>query len=87
MFKTKYYVESGRHLRRVLLAVDELDAICRAIAFASAEAGDQPLCLADLIIVSERGFVWDRPDRKLHGDEFILPTRFVLGQPEANPHV
>jgi hypothetical protein len=81
---TKYYVESGSDLRWIVLATDELDAICRAIALETAATGDAPLRMADLIIVSERGFVWDRPERELYGDEFILPTRLVLGQPEGS---
>jgi hypothetical protein len=81
----KYYVESGRALRTVVLAADELDAICKAVALAAASRPDEPLPMANLIIVSQRGFVWDRPDRQLYGDEFILPTRLVLGEPEEMP--
>lgn len=76
----KYYVESGRCFQVVLLATDELDAILRAIARVAAD--DAPLLMANLIIVSQRGFPCQRPGRQLYGDEFILPTRVVLGPPD-----
>ncbi|HTN76527.1 MAG TPA: hypothetical protein VL096_14810 [Pirellulaceae bacterium] len=77
---TKYYVESGSHFKFVVLATDEIDAILRAVTMKYEET--ESLQLADLMIVNERGFVWDRPGHELYGDEFALPTRVVLGSPE-----
>ncbi len=75
----KYYVESGPHLRTVILATDEMDAMLKAFTLASENL---PLRLADLVIVNQRGFVWDRENHELYGDEFMLPTQLVLGLPE-----
>lgn len=74
----KYYVESGPGLMVVVLAADEMDAMLKAF---TVKAG-QPLRLADLVIVNQRGFVWLREDHELYGDEFVIPTRIVLGLPE-----
>ena len=41
--------------------------------------------LADRFIVNQRGFVWDREDQELYGDEAIYPTRLLLGQPMERP--
>ena len=76
---TKYYVESGPHLKVVVLAADEMDALLKALAL---QHERQPLRLADVLIVNQRGFVWDREGHELYGDEFMLPTRIVLGLPE-----
>jgi hypothetical protein len=76
---TKYYVESGPHLKIVVLAVDEMDAMVKALTM---KFEQEPLRLADLMIVNQRGFVWDREGHELYGDEFVLPTRMVLGMPE-----
>ena len=78
---TKYYVESGPNLKTIVLAHDEMDAIVTAITRKYEDEG--ALKLADLMIVNERGFVWDREEHELYGDEFVLPTRLVLGMPEA----
>lgn len=77
---TKYYVESGPGLKMILLATDEMDAILKALTRKYEE--EAVLHLADLVIVNQRGFVWDRPGHELHGDEFVLPTQLVLGMPE-----
>ncbi len=75
----KYYVESGPNFLVVVLAADEMDAMLKAFTM-KAELG--PLKLADLVIVNQRGFVWQREEHQLYGDEFMLPTRLVLGMPE-----
>lgn len=75
----KYYVESGPGLMVVVLASDEMDAMMKAFTMKHEQA---PLRLADLVIVNQRGFVWERADHELYGDEFMLPTRLVLGLPE-----
>jgi hypothetical protein len=75
----KYYVESGPGLMVVVLATDEMDAMLKAFA---TKGGQEPLRLADLVIVNQRGFVWLREDHELYGDEFVMPTRIVLGLPE-----
>jgi hypothetical protein len=77
---TKYYVESGRYLRVIVLATDALDAMLKAFTLEQDE--DRPLRLADLVIVNERGFVWDRDNHELYGDEFVLPTELLLGASE-----
>lgn len=77
---TKYYVESGPHLRVVVLANDFVGAILKALEAVSRE---KPLKLANVFIVNERGFVWDRDDNQLYGDEVVLPTRLVLGDPAS----
>lgn len=76
---TKYYVESGPGLMVVVLATDEMDAMLKAFTLKHEQA---PLRLADVVIVNQRGFVWLREDHELYGDEFMLPTRLVLGLPE-----
>jgi hypothetical protein len=81
----KYYVESGPHLQVVLEAENFIAAIIQALDSAAVDA---PLLLADMIIVSRRGFVGQRSGHELYGDEIVLPTRLVLGEPcqaEANP--
>ena len=55
----KYYVESGPNFQVVVLACNQIHAILKALA---AGDDDDTLCLADLFIVNERGFVWDRPE-------------------------
>ncbi len=77
---TKYYVESGPNFKFIVLATDEMDAMYKALTLKYEE--EEKLNLADLVIVNQRGFVWDRPDHELYGDEFALPTRLVLGMPE-----
>ena len=77
---TKYYVESGRYLRVIGLATDAMDAMLKAFTMEHDEG--QPLRLADLVIVNERGFVWDRENHELYGDEFVLPTELLLGASE-----
>lgn len=78
---TKYYVESGPHLQVVVHARNTLQAMLKVL---NKIDDDQPLRLADVIIVNRRGFVWDRPDRQLDGDETVMPTRLLLGEPEEN---
>lgn len=78
---TKYYVESGAQLKVVVSARTPIEAILKSMA---CSARDEPLQLADVFIVNQRGFVWDRPDNEMHGDEKIYPTRLLLGQPESN---
>jgi len=75
----KYYVESGSNLLVTTTAANETAAIVKAL---KTVVDQQPLQLADMIIVNERGFVWNREDHALNGDEFIVPTRFLLGEPE-----
>lgn len=77
----KYYVESGPGLMVVVLATDEMDAMLKAFTLKHEEA---PLRLADVVIVNQRGFVWNRDGHELYGDEFMLPTRLVLGLPEES---
>lgn len=77
----KYYVESGPGLMVVVLATDEMDAMLKAFTLKHEEA---PLRLADVVIVNQRGFVWNREGHELYGDEFMLPTRLVLGLPEES---
>ena len=76
----KYYVESGSHLRVVVAAANTFQAIIKALELT---AQDEPLRLADVLIVNQRGFVWDRQDQQLYGDEHVFPTRLLLGAPEA----
>jgi hypothetical protein len=76
---TKYYVESGPDFKFVVLATDEMDAMVKAF---TTKYEASPLRLADVVIVNQRGFVWDRHEHELYGDEFMLPTRIVLGMPE-----
>jgi len=75
----KYYVESGSNLLVTTTAVNETEAIVKAL---KTVVNQQPLQLADMIIVNERGFVWNREDHELNGDEFIVPTSLLLGEPE-----
>lgn len=75
---TKYYVESGSVLQVVVQARSALDAILKAFQRASSQ---KPLRLADRIIVNQRGFVWERENHELRGDEVIFPTRLILGPP------
>lgn len=77
---TKYYVESGPNFKLIVLATDEMDAMFKALTLKYET--EERLNLADLMIVNQRGFVWDRPGHELYGDEFALPTRLVLGMPE-----
>lgn len=78
----KYYVESGPNFRVIVLAADEMDAMLKAFTLKHEQA---PLRLADVVIVNQRGFVWERDGHELYGDEFMIPTRFVLGLPEEAP--
>jgi hypothetical protein len=75
---TKYYVESGPHFLFVIQASDRIAAIVKAL-----EMSGDTLRLADVLIVNERGFVWNRENHQLRGDELVLPTRLVLGMPEV----
>lgn len=77
----KFYVESGPGLMVTVLATDEMDAMMKAFTLKQEQA---PLRLADVVIVNQRGFVWNREDHELYGDEFMLPTRLVLGLPEES---
>ena len=79
---TKYYVESGRHLKVVVTAASPVAAIVKAL---STSAVDEPLRLADRFVVNERGFVWDREGKAMYGDEFVMPTRLLMGEPEEGP--
>lgn len=79
---TKFYVESGRHLKVVVLAQTPVSAILKAL---SLSAEDEPLRLADVFIVNERGFVWDREGQKRYGDEIVMPTSLLMGEPEEGP--
>ena len=74
----KFYVESGPNFLFTVLATDHVGAILKAL-----EKSNEPLQMADVIIVNERGFVWQREDHQLRGDELVLPTRLVLGMPEV----
>ena len=76
---TKYYVESGSQLQVVVLACSPLEAISKALEMTSQNA---PLHLANVMIVNQRGFVWHREDQKLNGDETVIPTRLLLGNPQ-----
>jgi hypothetical protein len=79
---TKFYVESGRHLKVVVLAPTPVAAILKAL---STSAVDEPLRLADVFIVNERGFVWDRDNQERYGDEIVMPTSLLMGEPEEGP--
>jgi hypothetical protein len=74
----KFYVESGPHLQAVVAAHDVFEAIMKTFDL---KATAEPLRLADVIVVNERGFVSRRPDQRLLGDEIVIPTRLVLGDP------
>lgn len=76
---TKFYVESGAHLQVVVTARGAVEAILKALGKAAA---DQPLRLADVFIVNQRGFVWQRENQQLYGDETVIPTRLLLGEPQ-----
>ena len=76
----KYYVESGPHLKVIVAARDVFEAIVKALELT---AQDEPLRLGDAVIVNERGFIQDRARPRLDGNEIILPTRLLLGEPEA----
>lgn len=80
----KFYVESGPNFKMIVTARNPIHAILRAF---DRSALDDPLRLATLIIVNQRGFVWDRTDHELHGDEFVIPTRLVLGSPTEEPAI
>ena len=75
---TKFYVESGPNFQVTLTANSPIHAILKALA---AGDPDETLELADVFIVNERGFVWERPEHELYGDEKVYPTRLLLGQP------
>jgi hypothetical protein len=79
---TKFYVESGRHLKVVVLAPTPVAAILKSL---SVSAVDEPLRLADVFLVNERGFVWDREGQERYGDEIVVPTSLLLGEPEEGP--
>lgn len=74
----KYYIESGPNLKAVVAAHDVFEAIMKAFDL---KAQHEPLPLADVIIVNERGFVAERHEQRLHGDEIVVPTRLLLGEP------
>ena len=79
----KYYVESGPHLKVVVAARDVFDAIMKALDL---KAQEEPLPLADAVIINERGFIQDRERPRLQGDEIVIPTRLLLGEPEPRYH-
>lgn len=78
---SKFYVESGAQLKVVVAARNPIEAILKSMARSSSE---HPLQLADVFIVNQRGFVWDRAENEMYGDENVYPTRLLLGQPEGN---
>ena len=78
----KFYVESGPNFKKIVTARNPIHAILRAF---DRSPIDDPLHLADLMIVNQRGFVWDRENHELHGDEFVIPTELVLGSPVEEP--
>jgi hypothetical protein len=73
-------VESGPHLKVVVVAHDVFDAIIKALDLKAQEA---PLRLSDAFIVNERGFIQDRQRPRLAGNEIVIPTRLLLGEPES----
>jgi hypothetical protein len=77
MTQTKYYVESGPQFRIVALARTPVEAIIRALDMKNTY---NSLDMAEVIIVNERGFVWDREDHKLNGDELVIPTELMLDE-------
>jgi len=76
----KFYVESGSKLQEVVQASNMIEAI--TVAFKRYVATEE-LKLADRVIVNERGFVWQREGHRLNGDEIIIPTRLLLGEPNS----
>ncbi|MEQ8785172.1 MAG: hypothetical protein RIC55_02700 [Pirellulaceae bacterium] len=74
----KFYVESGPNLKAIVAAHDVFEAIMKTLDL---KATEEPLQLADVIVVNERGFVADRTEQRLFGDEIVIPTRLVLGDP------
>lgn len=74
----KFYVESGPNFLVVVQARDFIDAIMKSIELFEPE---RELQMADVIVVNQRGFVWQREGHELNGDEFVLPTELVLGSP------
>ncbi|MCR9119724.1 MAG: hypothetical protein NXI22_22550 [bacterium] len=75
---TKFYVESGSRFQMIVSADTVFQAVVRAL---KAFAKDNPLELADVVIVNERGFVWQREDHQLYGDEAVFQTHWLLGEP------
>lgn len=75
----KFYVESGPSFLIVVEASDAIEALLKAF---TPDRSAQPLRLADVTIVNERGFVWQRDEHELYGDELVLPTSLILGRPE-----
>ncbi|QDU98408.1 hypothetical protein [Lignipirellula cremea] len=74
----KFYVESGSNLQEVVVADNLIEALLKALRRVSDR---NELQLADVVIVNERGFVWQREGHELHGDEIVIPTRLLLGEP------
>jgi len=77
MTQTKYYVESGPHFRIVTVARTPVEAIIRALELTNTYSA---LDMAEVIIVNERGFVWDREGHLLYGDELVIPTELMLDE-------
>ncbi len=75
----KYYVESGPHFLVVVEARDSIEALFKAFTL---DRSAEPLRLADVTIVNERGFVWQRDEHELNGGELVLPTSLILGRAE-----
>lgn len=63
MTQVKYYVESGPNFRIVTMARTPVEAIIRALDMTNTY---NALDMAEVIIVNERGFVWDRENHTLH---------------------
>lgn len=80
---TKYYVESGSKFQMIISADTVFQAVVRAL---KAFAKNNVLELADVVIVSQRGFVWNRENHEMYGDEAIFQTRWLLGEPSESPH-
>jgi len=74
----KFYVESGSHLLETVYAENIIEALSKAIRRV---ADRDELELADMFIVNEKGFVWEREGHELYGDEVVIPTRLLLGEP------
>lgn len=75
--QVKYYVESGPDFRIVTMARTPVEAIIRALDMKNTY---NSLDMAEVIIVNERGFVWDREGHTLHGDELVIPTELMLDE-------
>lgn len=77
MTQVKYYVESGPDFRIVTIARTPVEAIIRALDMTNTY---NSLDMAEVIIVNERGFVWDRENHTLYGDELVIPTELMLDE-------